>query len=537
MSAYVNRCRFVPVCVHAGVVGALWVVGLLYRLLHPQPHKAAVPQKQVRMEYNKFKSSSSTFDTNGSLLRVWDASATIAVTGTSIHGWFNLGAILLVTWVFGNAVYNFQALGHIMADQGRWAWDTFANVSHLLLAIIVAGAYFMVASYTFVKLVRYNKIPERWQVPIQAVLELIQFFVPIFYIRTLTSWPFIQRLALGMETAVLLCKMQSYITTNAHLRLEYDLGLKADASSPVRVCKYPMKTAPLKAVPAPQPVADGPSHDEKPLVSGLQHEATVSNLLSSDQVSEMASTNEKIRHQNNRPRGDTLGSPVEDAAQPEATAHTTTSTDTAPLNTPSAPRAPNPIQVSTTASRKASTVGGSRWNALIRKLQLRHSKQVCNSEGEAVHQGAVTYPDNIHFKDFLVFAIAPTLVYEPNFPRTSTRRLGYIAEKLFLAIGLLFAAGYLVENYYRPIIRRMNTIEVFEAILALLIPTMFATLITFFVSFECILNAFAELTRFGDRHFYDDWYAACCSSANVKCVMCTLATVLDSHMDALHTSV
>ena len=35
-------------------------------------------------------------------------------------------------------------------------------------------------------------------------------------------------------------------------------------------------------------------------------------------------------------------------------------------------------------------------------------------------------------------------------------------------------------------------------------------LIVWLVVFECVTNAFAELTRFGDRQFYSDWY---CSSS------------------------
>ena len=45
-----------------------------------------------------------------------------------------------------------------------------------------------------------------------------------------------------------------------------------------------------------------------------------------------------------------------------------------------------------------------------------------------------------------------------------------------------------------------------QAILSLIIPFTTMWLLTFFIIFECILNAAAEMTRFGDRQFYADWW-------------------------------
>ena len=45
-----------------------------------------------------------------------------------------------------------------------------------------------------------------------------------------------------------------------------------------------------------------------------------------------------------------------------------------------------------------------------------------------------------------------------------------------------------------------------QAILRLIIPFTTMWLLTFFIIFECILNAAAEMTRFGDRQFYSDWW-------------------------------
>ena len=45
-----------------------------------------------------------------------------------------------------------------------------------------------------------------------------------------------------------------------------------------------------------------------------------------------------------------------------------------------------------------------------------------------------------------------------------------------------------------------------ETIVQLLLPFIMGYMLIFFLIFDCILNFFAELTRFADRHFYDDWW-------------------------------
>lgn len=44
--------------------------------------------------------------------------------------------------------------------------------------------------------------------------------------------------------------------------------------------------------------------------------------------------------------------------------------------------------------------------------------------------------------------------------------------------------------------------------LQLALPMMINYLLIFYIMFECICNAFAELTRFADREFYQDWWNA-----------------------------
>ncbi|CAE7208710.1 unnamed protein product [Rhizoctonia solani] len=71
----------------------------------------------------------------------------------------------------------------------------------------------------------------------------------------------------------------------------------------------------------------------------------------------------------------------------------------------------------------------------------------------------VRYPNNISYANFLDFQMVPTLCYELEYPRTERIRPLYIFEKTV-------------------------------------------------ATFECICNGFAELSCFGDREFYQDWWNA-----------------------------
>lgn len=73
---------------------------------------------------------------------------------------------------------------------------------------------------------------------------------------------------------------------------------------------------------------------------------------------------------------------------------------------------------------------------------------ITNTQGTPCVQAYVSYPHNVTVGDFVLFTLAPTLVYEPNYPRTTTIRAGYLFEKLFLIAGLVYAGYTLLSQYY-----------------------------------------------------------------------------------------
>jgi sterol O-acyltransferase len=131
-----------------------------------------------------------------------------------------------------------------------------------------------------------------------------------------------------------------------------------------------------------------------------------------------------------------------------------------------------------------------------------------NYERQLTTTSIVAYPANVSVRDLLLFSFAPVLCYEPSFPRTEGIRPAYLAEKIFLAAGLLTAGIYVLSHYVLPVVDRIGCLGEVDAAVQLMVPLMAIMLLLFFLIFECVLNAFAELTRFGARSHYGDWWNA-----------------------------
>ena len=62
------------------------------------------------------------------------------------------------------------------------------------------------------------------------------------------------------------------------------------------------------------------------------------------------------------------------------------------------------------------------------------------------------------------------------------------------------------EHWINPIVSQIAHQDYLETLISLLVPFMLMWILGFYVIFECICNAFAELTYFADRQFYSDWW-------------------------------
>jgi sterol O-acyltransferase len=154
-----------------------------------------------------------------------------------------------------------------------------------------------------------------------------------------------------------------------------------------------------------------------------------------------------------------------------------------------------------------------------------------DSDGEDVRQlredlareltspiGNTTYPRNLTWSNYLDYLLCPTLCYELEYPRTATINWTSLIAKIVATFGCIFLLTIISEEFILPVLQESHTrlesaswagdtlLILAENVSWLLFPFMLTFLLVFLVIFEYVLGAFAEITRFADRHFYADWW-------------------------------
>lgn len=137
------------------------------------------------------------------------------------------------------------------------------------------------------------------------------------------------------------------------------------------------------------------------------------------------------------------------------------------------------------------------------------------------------YPTNLTIGNLVYFWWAPTLVYQPVYPRTPRVRWRFVARHIAELIVLVVVMWFIVRQYAVPILenslQRMaterqgnnnklqtstlqNLVLMGERLMKLATVSILVWLLGFFALFQSFLNLLAELTRFADRDFYQDWW-------------------------------
>ncbi|CAF4299096.1 unnamed protein product, partial [Adineta steineri] len=117
-----------------------------------------------------------------------------------------------------------------------------------------------------------------------------------------------------------------------------------------------------------------------------------------------------------------------------------------------------------------------------------------------------------HFNQYLYFLYAPTLIFRDVYPRTSTIRWNVV----FKMFGQYLTCGFLVYHIlaysWMPVFTRCFTEteltlkSAITSIFDLMLPGVLIIILCYYGFFYCWLNGFAELLRFADRMFHEDWW-------------------------------
>ncbi|OGM44942.1 diacylglycerol O-acyltransferase (DgaT) [Aspergillus bombycis] len=123
------------------------------------------------------------------------------------------------------------------------------------------------------------------------------------------------------------------------------------------------------------------------------------------------------------------------------------------------------------------------------------------------------YPRNITLGNLVYFWLAPTLVYQPVYPRSPKIRWWFVGKRMFEFVSLSIFIWLLSAQYAAPVLRNsidkiavMDIASIFERVMKLSTISLIIWLAGFFALFQSFLNALAEVLRFGDREFYLDWW-------------------------------
>ncbi|KAF1990990.1 hypothetical protein K402DRAFT_389190 [Aulographum hederae CBS 113979] len=125
------------------------------------------------------------------------------------------------------------------------------------------------------------------------------------------------------------------------------------------------------------------------------------------------------------------------------------------------------------------------------------------------------YPRNITIKNLAYFWWAPTLSYQPVYPRTDCIRWPFVFKRLGEIFGLVIVIWVASAQYAAPLLQNsldmistLDVISIIERVLKLSTISLFCWLAGFYALFHSFLNALAEVMMFGDREFYGDWWNA-----------------------------
>lgn len=143
------------------------------------------------------------------------------------------------------------------------------------------------------------------------------------------------------------------------------------------------------------------------------------------------------------------------------------------------------------------------------------------------------YPKNITLGNLCYFWWAPTLVYQPVYPRNDKIRWLFVLKRSAEVLGLCVAMWILSAQYAAPTLQ--NSLTAFEnkdvtgmleRLLKLSTISLVIWLAGFFALFQSFLNALAEVMRFGDRSFYDDCESA---ASQVEALYAQFSQFTDRH--------
>ncbi|WWD21187.1 hypothetical protein CI109_105671 [Kwoniella shandongensis] len=163
-----------------------------------------------------------------------------------------------------------------------------------------------------------------------------------------------------------------------------------------------------------------------------------------------------------------------------------TSLEPSATTSPHPPSPPNPLAWS---SNEEIALLATNINAMQEELKSNGAR-------------GLIWPQNVTYKHYVDFMFFPTLVYQLEYPRTTTMRPLVVLEKIVATFGTFSLIYTVTEHYIMPVLPKEGD-SLVRSFVNLALPMLVNYL---FIIFECVCTGFAELSYFADREFYQDWW-------------------------------
>ena len=112
----------------------------------------------------------------------------------------------------------------------------------------------------------------------------------------------------------------------------------------------------------------------------------------------------------------------------------------------------------------------------------------------------VSYPDNLTYKDFLLFLLHPVFCYETNYPvsKAPLAKRKFLL-RLLLMFSLVMTTHIVCIEQLHPVIHALRDGETIHLMTALTIPATVLYLLAVLILFEISTNIYADISGFEDR--------------------------------------
>jgi diacylglycerol O-acyltransferase-1 len=142
-------------------------------------------------------------------------------------------------------------------------------------------------------------------------------------------------------------------------------------------------------------------------------------------------------------------------------------------------------------------------------------QEIDNKNLEILVKNKDTVEKLLDWGHYCYFMVAPTLCYQLSYPRNASIRPVWLFKRFIEYILVAALELVLWVQYYMPALDEFvvmietgtyTTTSIIYKILQMSIPTILMWLGMFYMLFQVHLNILAELLRFADRRFYEDWW-------------------------------